>query len=702
MKIDKLYKKTFVIFSVSFLVSAFVFFLFGFSIMKHLELKTVDYRFRKFSDSVKADTSIVIVAIDDNSLEFFGKNNISWPWPRDFYAILVDYLTTNGVKEIIFDIFFNQPDIDREETDAEYTDGLFAASLADKNVILAVKLGDSEKKIEEKKLQKFALKLSNFKPERVYNSGVFPLDIFLKNAKNIGVVNVYPDSDGIIRRVPVLYKFKNIFLPQIGLTPFLESPVGEFKKNKLIVNALKIPVDKKGNYFVNWYKKDNFKFVTFSSVIQSAFAKKYGEEATLPDKVFNGKTVLIGSTASGIDDMINVPFADPIPGVELWATIISNFENNDFIDKLPEFVDFMILFVVVFLTIYFFIKIKSRFIFLFWIFLPVFSVWLNFILFARFRIVYSMTMPITGFIFAFIYSSLSGYFIEGKSRKELKKVFSRYLHPMVIEQILNNPEKIKLGGASIEATVLFSDIADFTPFSENKTAEELIRLLNKYFEVLTDFVLSNKGLLDKYTGDGIMAIFGAPVSMQKHAYFACKAALAHKKFSESDQSEVALLHRNTRIGINSGIIVAGNLGSEQKTDYTAIGDNVNLASRLEGVNKVFRTKIIISESTFNRVKEDFICRELDKIRVKGKNLPTSIYELVDEKTDEKFPRWIKAYEEGLSLYRRKNWDLAKEKFNLVLKLKGEDFPSRLMIERCEKLKKENPENWDGVFSLKTK
>ena len=313
-----------------------------------------------------------------------------------------------------------------------------------------------------------------------------------------------------------------------------------------------------------------------------------------------------------------------------------------------------------------------------------------------------MTIPITGFVFAFIYSSLTGYFIEGKSRKELKKVFSRYLHPMVIEQILNNPEKIKLGGASIEATVLFSDIADFTPFSENKTAEELIKLLNKYFEALTDFVLSNNGLLDKYTGDGIMAIFGAPVSMKEHAYFACKAALAHKKFSETDNSEVALLHKNTRIGINSGTIVAGNLGSEQKTDYTAIGDNVNLASRLEGVNKVFKTKIIISETTFQLVKENFICRELDKIKVKGKTLPTSIYELVEEKTAKNKPRWIEIYEEGLSFYRDRKWDLAIQKFKLVLKTKEEDFPSKVMTERCEKLKRENPKNWDGVFSLKTK
>jgi len=702
MRIDRLYKRTSVIFAISLVIAGLVYLLFEISILKHLELKTVDYRFRKFNISAQADTNIVIIAIDDNSLEYFTENNVSWPWPRDFYAIFTDYLTDNGAENIIFDMLFNQPDVEREETDANYTDGLFAASIRkNKNVILAAKLNVSEKK-SKINLAKFTLKISGLLSPKIYNSGIFPLEKFLKNAKQIGIINVSPDSDGIIRRVPFFYRVNDFVLSQIGLTPFLNSNPIRVKNNKIVLNNWKIPLDKNGNYFINWYAENSFKYVTFSSVIQSAFAKKYGGNQTLPSQMFAGKTILIGSTASGIDDLISVPFADPIPGVELWATVISNIHTQNFALILTPIMNFLILLLTVFLTILLFLKIKSRLSVPILILLPIGIILLNFLLFSELRIVATLTIPLAGFIFAFIYSSLTGYFIEGKSRKELRRIFSRYLHPLVIDQILNNPEKIKLGGASIEASVLFSDIADFTTFSEDKTAEELIRLLNIYFEKLTDFVLSNNGLLDKYTGDGIMAIFGAPISMKRHAFYACKAALAHKKFSETDSSEVASLHENTRIGINSGIIVAGNLGSERKTDYTAIGDDVNLASRLEGVNKVYKTKIIIGDSTFRLVKHDFICRELDKLRVKGKIHPTSVYELIDEKTGNEKLKWIAEYESGLHFYQKGEWDNAIEKFKLVLKEKEDDYPAKLMLNRCETLKKENPKNWDGVISLKTK
>ena len=697
--LEKYYKNTLFVGLISVLVGLFVFGLFKIAFFDQLELKSIDYRFRRAVKKYNKNQDIVIVSIDDNSLKYFGNNGISWPWPRDFYAILCDYLTNDGAKNILFDILFYEPDIDREETDAEYTDGKFASSIAkDKNVILALKLLKEKKKLDLSK--KFKLKIKDNRDYFNYKGAVLPIEKFRKGAKNLGVINVVPDKDGVIRRVPLFYKLNDFYLPQMGVTPFLDNnkTIKSDKKHYLFSNK-KVPVDKKGRYFVNWYAHKYFKYVTFSSVIQSAFAKN--TKPLLPKGFFNGKTVLIGSTATGIDDYINSPFPKKIPGVELWATIISNIKNSDFIKQVGSFAGLLIIIIMNFLTIFIFFKNNSKGLIFILIF-PFLYVGLSFWLFDKFKTVLPLVSVLFSFVLSVIYSSMISYIAEGRSKRELKKIFSRYLNPDVVEKIVSNPDEIKLGGDTIFATVFFSDIANFTTYSEGKSAEEVITVLNKYFETFSEFILDNKGLLDKYMGDGIMAIFGAPFHLENHAYLACKTALQHKKFAETVTNEASYLHKNTRIGINSGNIVAGNLGSEKKTDYTAIGDDVNLGSRLEGVNKVYKTKIIVSQTTYQEVKNDFVFRELDTLKVKGKQQATSIYELVDYKSANQEFEWIDFYHKGLNEYRKGNWDKAIMYFQKALEINTDDYPSKLMIERCKKLKNENPKNWDGVIVLKSK
>jgi adenylate cyclase len=286
---------------------------------------------------------------------------------------------------------------------------------------------------------------------------------------------------------------------------------------------------------------------------------------------------------------------------------------------------------------------------------------------------------------------------------------ARYLHPDLVQQIALDPEQVKMGGQEVEATVMFSDIYDFTTISESFTPHELVAHLNSYFSDISGFILDHGGMLDKYTGDGIMAIFGAPLPRDNHALLACRAALAHKDFtlkleSGNHLSVADQFHSRTRLGIHSGKIVAGNIGSSRRMDYTAIGDTVNLSARLEGVNKIYKTKIIISDATFRLIKDEFICRELDFLTVKGKKTPTRIYELITyrEQGDNDRYQWIEKYHEALDIYRQGNWENAGKLFEALAKERNNDPPSLVMAERCTYLIENPPTHWNGILKLEVK
>ncbi len=331
-------------------------------------------------------------------------------------------------------------------------------------------------------------------------------------------------------------------------------------------------------------------------------------------------------------------------------------------------------------------------------------------LWTEHRILVNLTMPFVGFVLAHLYITTISYLMEGRSKREIRKVFIRYLHPDVIDNLLEDPNSVKVGGDEVHATVLFSDIYNFTDFSEGRKAVDLVKFLNEYFEKLTQIILEHNGLLDKYTGDGIMALFGVPIPREDHAILACNAAISHHNFSlhllknSNNLSSAGHFHINTRIGLNSGSIVVGNIGSKRRMDYTAIGDNVNLASRLESVNKIYKTNIIISHSTYELISEYFVCRELDCLRVKGKKEPTKIYELLDERGAELSNNydWIEQYHTALSLYQKGDWNKAIKLFKELAQGPQKDNPSKVMLDRCIELKKNPPEKWNGILTLDIK
>jgi adenylate cyclase len=289
----------------------------------------------------------------------------------------------------------------------------------------------------------------------------------------------------------------------------------------------------------------------------------------------------------------------------------------------------------------------------------------------------------------------------------LRRAFQYYLHPSVVEQVSQHPELLTLGGEKRELTVLFSDIRDFSTFSEALAPEVLVQLLNEYFNAMTQAIVADDGLLDKYIGDGIMAVYGAPLPLPEHAYRACHTALRMLETLRVLQprwQERGLPVIQIGIGINSGAMVVGNMGSDLRFSYTVMGDEVNLGARLEGVTKEYGTPIIISETTWEYVRDCFATRELDIIRVKGKDQPTRIFEILGMSPLTALQaRVVRHFAQGLRAYRAQRWGEAITLFQEVLQEMPGDPPSQLYIQRCQEfLVTPPPTNWDGVYMMQTK
>ncbi len=682
-----------------------------------VERETLDWRMRAASGTRKPDSSVVIAAIDQRSLTFFQKNGVAWPWPREFYGILLNYLHEGGAKAVVFDIDFSQRDMDRLNVDASESDSSFASAIRKSgNAVLIAVLTttvDSSASFASAIGSSFFLPAFDTKVrEPRFNSCVAPRKEFQKGAGGIGVANYFVDIDGVARRLPLLFRIDSRVLPQLSLAAYA---VGNRLSQPGLEKFIKtIPTDRAGNYIINWYGKGGpggvFKYYSIGSLILSAVQMKQGIKPQISPMVFRNKYVIIGGTAIGLMDYVSTPFTSlqPFPGVEIHATILSNLLQRDYLIEPPSVVDLLLMIGLSALAAGTLFRIKRVLISIVTV-LVVLGIYLAtaFLLLSASRLWLPLAGPEIAGLTAFALAGVISYVTEGRQRRELRKLMNRYISPEVVDEISSDPDTVDFKGREIEATVFFSDIREFTAVSERLHPKELISNLNEYFNLATELILNNGAMLDKYIGDAIMAVFGAPLPGEDHAAKACltalqlQSALAGYYSSRAGDKPVF----ETRIGLNSGSMIIGNIGSERRTDYTVIGDSVNLASRLEGVNKEFGTKIIISESTYEKAKGVIEARELDLVRVKGKNIPVRIYELVSEKGrlghDE--TSLFQLFHEGLESYRRREWKRAENIFQRVLREKPDDGPSRTYIARCETLSGTGvPDNWDGVYRLKTK
>jgi len=729
-----------------------IFFLMGISILDLIELKTYDLRF--LSRGVReAHPTIVIATIDEKSVDTEGR----WPWPRSKIAQIVDALSRDGAKVIAFDIGFFEPDentrldlIEQFEKkmsaqqikDRDLSDFIADSRIAaDNDATLARAVKKSSAVVVLGYFFHMSQKTLNYRitPEEIdrrlkcigpssypiiiyqdRETGMEPfikayapevnIDVLSNATTSAGHFNMLPDRDGVVRWIPLTIACGDHIFPSLSIQSawhYLDQPQLSIKVPIFGVEGIQmgdrlIPTDENGQILINFMGPP--RTVRHYSVTDILRGK-------LDKGTFRDKIVLVGSTAIGLHDLQTTPFGPLFPGVEIHATIIENILNQTFITR-PKWTRIYDLLAILVLGILAGIGVSRlnavkgvlfisglfilHIVIVHWLFVD-FGIWLN------------LVYPLLALVVAYIAITVFKYFAEERERKRIKGAFSHYVSDTVINEILKDPNKLKLGGEERVVSVLFSDLAGFTTISERTRPRELVSLLNDYFTEMTEQIFTYKGTLAQYVGDEVMAIFGAPVDHAEHAEQACNTALAMRESQERLRRTWAEMGRpllSARTGVNSGPMLVGNLGSIYRFSYGVLGDNVNLASRLEGINKIYGTEIIIGENTTRLVEGSFVLRELDRVRVKGKDTAISIYELVarlqDPLPDEKI-QLLASYAEGLSAYRGQRWQEALSFFEHGQTYWPADQASMVMAARCRTYLEMPPQaDWDGVFQMVTK
>ena len=668
----------------------------SFHLLRPLEWKSWDLRLRLFSNPSQANRDIALFFIDQESLDVYEKEQgLSWPWPRQIYSAIIRYCA--GVKALVFDLTFSEGSVYGVEDDED-----FAAAIAEAgNVFLPIFLSQVEKEEipSDSYLKEYSKEVKNIPQKAVFpaKSVSLPLESLLLSALGIGNVRFSPDEDGIYRRLPLYFSYRNLVLPSLPM-----AVAGFLKETE---KAAKIPLDSSGQMIIRFHgPTGTYQSYSVAAIVNSYAQIAEGRTPQIPPQDFADKVVFVGASAPGLYDLRPSPLSAVYPGVEIMATALDNILQGDFIRQSPTAV--LILFIfglalltalgtswlqkiwqVVLLAIFCFIIPAATAAFTFSR-----GYWLDFV------------APEFAVLLSFVGASLLNYQFEGKRRRFIKNVFRHYLSPHVIERIIDNPDLLRLGGEKREITSFFSDVASFTAISEGLPPEDLVNLLNEYLSEMTDIVLSFGGTLDKYEGDAIIAFWNAPVDQPDHAWRACRAALQcqsrleelRPRFQEQYGHELWM-----RIGINSGSAVVGNMGSRERFDYTAMGDTVNLASRLEGACKQFKVPILIGEETCEKVKAQLVSREVDLIRVVGRRKPARIFQILGEEgtIEETELERIRSFEQALKLYREGLW---KKALSLFEKMEN-DILAQIYVARCKSLLESgSPEEWTGVYELKEK
>ncbi|MFQ3621127.1 MAG: adenylate/guanylate cyclase domain-containing protein, partial [Spirochaetales bacterium] len=423
-----------------------------------------------------------------------------------------------------------------------------------------------------------------------------------------------------------------------------------------------------------------------------------------------GSFCIIGNTATSTTDLGVNPFVKKYENVGTHASIANTILQGIFLDDLHWGVGGMAALGLSLLAYFILRKMDP---------LPSILLGIGFVIivllggtifFITTGIYPNLLTPTLAVFFTFVSLAFIKFLTTAKEKSYIRNAFGHYLSTDVINELLTNPDKLKLGGEKKYMTAMFTDVKGFSTISEQLDPSDLVKLLNEYLSAMSDIILEMKGTIDKYEGDAIISFFGAPVELPDHALRACKAAIQMKrveaelnnKFLENRMAPTPLL---TRIGINTGDMVVGNMGTSRKMDYTIMGNSVNLAARLEGVNKQYGTWILTSEYTMNNADSELTVRKLDRVRVVGINTPVRLYEVIDEKnqTSSDLKEAVAIFHAGLDLFEDKNWEKAEVRFQEVLKIFPEDGPANTFLKRCQQYRlNPPPENWDGVFNLTSK
>jgi adenylate cyclase len=607
-------------------------------LFRTLELKTVDARFRLLGDQGVASNDIVLVAIDDASLKTLEPAVGRWPWPRDTHALLVDYLERAGARLVVFDLLLTERDAEQPQGDAE----LAEATTRSGSVIHSLYLGNQDTgPTDPELLERFSLPLVG--EFDTFADAELPLPAIARHARGLGHVTAILDADGPWRRYLLLAGHEGRLVPSLALATVLAArdlaPDAVSAGRRLVrLGEVEIPLDRDWRLPI-WFNggPGTYEKISYGKLFFSELQIREGQVPGVDPRRFADKIVIVGISAAGLHEVFTTPFSGgagdrasvlgKMHGFEIHAHVLDALLHDRFLRQAPTWQTLGLVLLAATLSIGLILNLGLVATLAGLLALP--AVYLALV---QWDFALHYQLPIVPVLLSWLVATMAGlayqYGIESAEKRQVKRIFSRYVSPDVFRELLSNPAAADLGGSRREMTVLFSDLRGFTTFSEGRQPEDVIAQLNEYFAAMVEVVFAHRGTVDKFVGDMIMALFGAPLADPEHADNAIRCALAMQRRLDrlnatwEEQGKPVLRHG---VGINSGEMVAGNLGSEKIQSYTVIGDNVNLGARIESLCKEYDAKILTSEFTHQRLAGDYGLEELDEVVVKGKTRPVKIF-----------------------------------------------------------------------------
>ncbi len=622
--------------------------------LRDLEARTWDWRARCIADPKRRDSRIQIISIDQSALDYFAKHEkIYWPWPRSLYVPVIEFLRRAGAKGVAFDLIFTD-DVGRVEEDIQ----LAAALAGEMPVVQAfvprvIDVERDEQSGIEQKLRQFthydASRFLSSDHSRHYTSAKLPAPELLNGAATLGSVVAEADNDTIFRRaIPGGW---------LGSVPFLSLPFALYARtiqSESLSLKLASQVDGDGEFLIRFHgSAGSYETHPIHAIINSWLQITEGKTPGVDLQRFKDAYVFVGATAPGLLDLRSVPLGGVFSGVEVNATILDNLIHEDFLRSVPVSSVAMALCIALGLVVLGAVSTYRR-----WVMISAIApiVWVAIcFLGAAFGWWIPMVVPVITVVTALSLGFLIQYQIEGKQHRFVRGAFKHFVSADVVERIVQDPRRLALGGERREMTMFFADIEGFTSLSEKMEPGELVRFINRLLSEVTDIIVRYEGTIDKYEGDAVIAFWNAPLPNADHRARAVEAALACQKrlhdLADLFHADFGIKPR-LRIGLNTGVVTVGNFGSTTRFNYTVIGDAVNLASRLEGTNKVFGTQILVSQSTHEGLSNRFTWRRVGQVAVKGKSQPTQLFEPLDPRLQERMIAALSEYEDGLSAFER--------------------------------------------------
>jgi adenylate cyclase len=678
------------------------------------EAKTWDWRVNLLAKPGPTTGKIRLILLDQNSLDWGKKENgLSWPWPREMYNPILDFCRRQGARAVVFDVLFTEPSTYGVEDDRSFG----AAIRNGPPVVGALFLG--EKTGAERQwppsLPPQGLKIDGLEAWLkgpgargiLASRALFPVPEVAAASRLLADTHLDPDADNVYRRVRPFGLFGGQIVPTPAFAAYLAAEPGTalgISAGALRMGDRLVPLDRRGTALLNFRgPSGTHRTYSAAAVIQSELRIRQGEKPPLEGTgLFKDCYVFFGFSAPGLYDLRPAPVSGVYPGVEIHATALDNLLAGDFLRRASLSALLALTLLVTLLAGVATARVsgiaRSLAVYGFFLVLPVASC------LVAYRMGFWLPLVIqeAGVAVTLLAAGVIYYTTEGRQKLFIKNAFKQYLSPAVIEELIQHPERLKLGGERRPLSIFFSDLEGFTGISEGLEPEALTSLLNDYLSAMTDIIHEEGGTVDKYEGDAIIAFWNAPLPQPDHgvrcvrAALRCQAKLAEMRpaFRERIGKDLKM-----RIGINSGPAVVGNMGSHTRFDYTMLGDAVNLASRLEGINKQFRTYTIVSQATLELLAGAFPVRELSRVSVVGRKEAVTVHEPMFPEEYEARKEDMRIFSGGLAAFYAGCFADAEAVFAT---LRERDPAARAYMEKCRSLIAQPPTDWSGVWTVTTK